>query len=225
MAWIGLVVAGIGQVASSLGQGAARKEQKRRLNESRDFVTKGPINDFVQGGVRANTQTNDLLGLGGDDPASVQNSRTAFDKYLGSTGYQFQVKQGQNAITSNAASRGLLDSGATAKSLVKYGQDIGSSYFDRYLTQLGGVANRGLQAATVQSNAYSGASTALGNAAVAGAEERANSINDFAGQASDFIGFEAGRNQGTPSTSGGDASNTAGIFNGVTGSNGPRRAA
>lgn len=97
---------------------------------------------MVGTGGDANDMIAALLGAGGD--ATAANG--AFNNYLDSTGYNFALDQGSRAITGNNAARGLLKSGATAKALTSFGQNLGKSYFDNYLNQLGGVANRGLQA-------------------------------------------------------------------------------
>lgn len=57
--------------------------------------------------------------------------------YQSSPGYQFQLQQGQNAVTSSAAGRGGGLSGATLKALSKYGtglaaQDYGNQ-FNQYM--------------------------------------------------------------------------------------------
>lgn len=94
---------------------------------------------YMSNGGAANNQMAALLGLGGNSDAANK----AFQNYLGSTGYNFQLQQGQNAITSNAASRGLLNSGATAKGLTQYGQGLASQSFNNYLGQLGGLSSAG----------------------------------------------------------------------------------
>ena len=53
-------------------------------------------------------------------------------------GYQFRLSQGTQAITGNAAARGLLQSGATAQALTRYGQDLASQEY-------GNVYNRRTQ--------------------------------------------------------------------------------
>lgn len=70
----------------------------------------------------------------------------AFKNYLNSSGYKFQLSQGSEAISDNSAARGLLNSGSTGKALTAYGENLGASYFDKYLSELGDVANRGLEA-------------------------------------------------------------------------------
>lgn len=94
-------------------------------------------------GLQAGSQASALLGLGGN----TQQAQDAFNNYLGSTGYQFQMGQGTQAIADQSAASGLLNSGATAKGLQQYGQGLASSYFQNYLGQLQGVQNTGMTAA------------------------------------------------------------------------------
>lgn len=82
-----------------------------------------------------------LLGMKGDAGAN-----DAFNKYLDSTGYNFQLQQGSNAITDNAAARGLLNSGSTLKALNNYGQNMGGQYFNNFIQQLMGLGTQGIQA-------------------------------------------------------------------------------
>ena len=50
-------------------------------------------------------------------------------------GYQFRLSQGTQAITGNAAARGLLQSGATAQALTRYGQDLASQEYGNVYTR------------------------------------------------------------------------------------------
>lgn len=98
--------------------------------------------EYLPQGGQANSNINALLN-GGPNSAAAN---AAYNNYLNSTGYQFQLKQGTSAITGSAAARGLLNSGSTGKALAGYGQDLASSYFNNYLNQEGAQAERGLQA-------------------------------------------------------------------------------
>lgn len=79
-----------------------------------------------------------LTGTGGD---------AAYNSYKNSSGFQNQLQAGSQAITDNAASRGLLQSGATGKALAGYGTDLANQNFNNYLSQLTGLGNMGIQAA------------------------------------------------------------------------------
>lgn len=73
-----------------------------------------------------------LLGMGGDQAAAD----AGFQQYRDSTGYQFRMNEGMGAITGNAAARGMLNSGAAAKDLMRFGQDFGSAEYEKYLGQV-----------------------------------------------------------------------------------------
>lgn len=90
-----------------------------------------------------------LLGLGGDTAAADQG----FQRFRDSSGYNFQMDQGSRAITGNAASRGLLNSGSTAKALQTFGQGMADQSFNSYLDNLLKYSNLGLQAGQVLSGA------------------------------------------------------------------------
>lgn len=101
----------------------------------------------VQTGVQSNNALANLLGLNGQ-PAQTQG----FDNWRNSTGYQFGFDQGQKAITGNAATAGLLNSGSTAKALTQFGNDYGSQKFGDYFNQLMGLFQGGLGAGGLISN-------------------------------------------------------------------------
>lgn len=114
-----------------------------------------------------NAATGDISALltGGPNSAAAKG---AFGNYLNSTGYNFQKQQGTTAITGSAASRGLLNSGGTAKALTQYGQGLAGNYFNDYLNQLGSVANRGVTAADATGQAGTTGGVQAGNAMQSG---------------------------------------------------------
>ena len=134
-------------------------------------------------------------------PGGVQNgpslpsvsrptAEQAFDVYKGSTGYQFRVNQGNQAIDRSAASRGGLKSGATLKALTEYGQGVASDEFNRYLGQLGSIAGVGQSSAQnlgqqgiATGNSIAGNLTNAGNARANAANARGSAysgiVNDL----------------------------------------------
>lgn len=90
-----------------------------------------------------------LLGLGGDKAGA----NAAYDNYLGSTDYQRTTADGNRAITSNSAVRGLLGSGSTLKRLTEFGQGNQQKYFGDYLAKLLGISQSGMQAGGLISGA------------------------------------------------------------------------
>jgi len=80
--------------------------------------------------------------------AAGGSGNPAFDAFQRSTGYQARLRDGTNAITGSAATRGMLNSGATLKALNQFGQEQAQQSFNDYLGLLGGLSSQGLQAAT-----------------------------------------------------------------------------
>jgi len=98
-----------------------------------------------------------------------------FDSYLASKGlaggkfdtnnpaYQFQLKQGQQALDRSAAARGMGASGAQMKAAQQYGQGLASQEYDKqygranseftdYYNRLAGLSQGGQQAASTLGN-------------------------------------------------------------------------
>lgn len=96
----------------------------------------------------ANNALMGMLGIGGQ-AANTQ----AFDDYRNSAGYDFTRKAGESGITSNNAAKGALGSGATLKALGSYDTNLASTFLDKYLAQLSGLSNTGIQAGQVLASA------------------------------------------------------------------------
>lgn len=153
-------VAGLGAAAiSSSGASSAADAQTQAANQNnaltRDIYNQNSalVRPLVDDGNRAQDSLMALLGLDDDEGAA----RAAFDQFLGSTNYQFQVDEGVRAITGNRAARGSLDSGATLKALTQYGQDMGRGALGDYMSRLGDISTRGLAGI----NALTGAGNTL----------------------------------------------------------------
>ncbi len=100
------------------------------------------LSPFMTRGNQAGDAINALL-LG--DDTKYQN---AFNNYRNSTGYQFRLGEGMDAIQTAAASQGGLRTGDTLKALQSYGQNLASSEFGNYLGQLGNQQGVGLSGAS-----------------------------------------------------------------------------
>lgn len=161
---LGGVVSGIGSYLGAQAEASASKAATQAALTGYNYLINDPNNQqYANNGAAANQQMSQLLGLA---PAT-DATKAAYDNYLNSTGYQFQLQQGGNAISSQGAASGLLNSGGTAKGLEAYGQNLGGQYFNNYLSQLGGVAQSGQQSilapATAASYAAGPASAATQN--------------------------------------------------------------
>lgn len=176
---MGSIIGGvIGGIGSLVGGNKAAKADMTGFN----YLANSPIGQtYVPAGAQAvgrqgqiQGQEGELLGVGG--------GKSAFDNYLGSTGYNFQMDQGQRAITGSAAARGVLNSGSTAKALTKYGQDLASTTFNNYLGQLSSLNTQA--AGTAQQGL--GAGAAIGSAGTTGGANAGNAqqsgITSAAGQ-------------------------------------------
>jgi hypothetical protein len=91
--------------------------------------------------------------------SSQDAARAAFDQFRNSTGYQFRLGEGMDAVNSGYAGAGTLKSGAAMKAINEYGQNFASNEFANYANLLNNQAGKGLTAASAQA----GVSTSLGN--------------------------------------------------------------
>lgn len=137
----------MGSLSRSLFGGSKQSSQSTSQNQAYPFVQQA-FNPFIDTGTQANSQMANLLGLNGG-PAQTQG----FDNWRNSTGYNFGLNQGMNAITGSAAAKGLLNSGSTARALSQFGQDYGATKFGDYMSQLQGLINPAMQAGGLITNA------------------------------------------------------------------------
>lgn len=159
-------------------QRKAAKKASREIRKGRDRAA-GGLEAFAAGGEGANTA---ILGALGQGEPGAQDE--AFQNFLNSTGFQSQLRAGSQAITGNAASRGLLNSGATLKRQTQFGQDLAQGGFSNFLSQLGGAANRGLSARQSQGNIITGATNLAANTTLEGR----TAFNTSIGRAFDTAG-------------------------------------
>jgi hypothetical protein len=170
--------------SSATAAGAAQNAASQNNALESQIYQQNSANEapYIQSGDAANTALQGFLGIGG----SPQASQAALNDYLNSTGYQFTLNQGLDAAESNAASKGLLNSGSTLEALDSFGSGLAQTYGQQYEGDLAGVASTGAGAAnalagqgenyanSVSSNNDSAAS-ATANAAVTGGST-ANSL-------------------------------------------------
>jgi hypothetical protein len=100
----------------------------------------------------------------GTTPTVTQPSaQDAFNTYKNSTGYQFRLNQGMDAINSGYAGRGVLQSGAAMQAINDYGQNMASAEFSNYLGQLGNQQALGLSGASALAGVGQNYANSLGN--------------------------------------------------------------
>jgi len=180
--------------ASSAASNAANANNA--LQEQIYNSNKGLEQPFITSGDNAETALNGFLGLGGD-PAATQK---AFNNYLNSTGYQFNLNQGLDATQQDKAASGMLNSGATLKALDAYGTGLADQYGQQYVGNLqnevatgansaNALAGEGQNYANAVSSNNNSAATAKGNAALSAA----GSINGLLGNGLNAFGLSQGQ--------------------------------
>ena len=191
LAAVALGAGAIGSAAISSGaSGRASRAATQAADQSaavqREIFgqNKQMLSPFVQTGNRAMGSVNALLGLGGN----TAQQRKAFDTYRNSTGYQFRLGEGMNALNSGYAGAGTIQSGAAMRDAVEYGQNFASNEFGNYMGALGNQQGVGLQAggaaagvgvntANSLGQIYQNRADTIGNAALA----NASNINSLIG--------------------------------------------
>lgn len=107
---------------------------------------------------------------------SQQTAEGAFDTFRNSTGYQFRLNEGLDAVNSGYAGAGTLQSGAAMKGINEYGQNFASNEFGNYMGYLGDQAGMGYGAA----GAAAGVSTNFANSAANLAQQNGNNLANAA---------------------------------------------
>jgi hypothetical protein len=205
---VGLIAAGVGAAGAVAGAainagavGSASQAATNAANANNQLETniynsnKALAQPYITSGNTAETALNGFLGLGGDPTAT----QTAFQNYLNSTGYQFNLNQGLDAVQQSKAASGLLNSGSTLKALDQFGTNEANQYGQQYVGNLQNTVATGAGAANAlagegetYANAVSGnnnsAATASANAGLASAA----STNALIGQALSAYGTTRG---------------------------------
>ncbi|HSZ51343.1 MAG TPA: hypothetical protein VK801_07215 [Caulobacteraceae bacterium] len=193
--------AGLGAGASLIGSGEAASAAKSAASQSNALESQiysqnsANAQPYIQAGDAANTALQGFLGIGADPAASQK----ALSNYLNSTGYQFDLNQGLNAVETSKAAQGLLGSGSTLQALDSFATGKANQYGQQYEQNLQNVAGTGQAAASAlagQGQSYANsvstnntnAANATGNAFVSGA----NTFNGLLGNAMNAFSFAKG---------------------------------
>lgn len=159
------------------------------------------IQPAIDSGNRARSAVEFELGLGGRPDFGAQSNALAggYQGFQATPGYQFRVDEGMKGLQRAAAAGGGLDSGATRKAALRYGQGIAADEYGTYMNRLAALSNTGQ---TASNNAFAGfqglggslANNALaaGNAQSAGIIGAANATNQGLSSFSRGIGQAAG---------------------------------
>lgn len=191
-ALIGGVIGGVGSLLGGSSKKSADNQAAQQSLTGFNYLNGNANNKSAQDagtaatGAGAQTQNAESQLLG--TAPITQQTQNGFNNYLNSTGYNFQMKQGQDAITGSAAARGLLGSGSTAKALTQYGQGLAGQTFNNYLSNLSGLnsqqqgtANAGLTASGAVGQAGSTGGGNASQATQAGGNAMGSGIGTAAG--------------------------------------------
>ena len=165
----------------AFGRKKAARDREAGLARALNTFDQSAEGAVGQAGLNALNTRQALLGLGGDQAAA----EAALNTYQQSTGFQNRLNQGMQAITNNAAVRGELASGGTLKGLNQFGQEFASNEYQRYLDQLQGVEQTGLQSVRRRNDLASGG---ILNNAEARAQSRGKLASGILGGAAGLAG-------------------------------------
>jgi hypothetical protein len=207
VAIIGSAVVGAG--ASMAASGKAAKTQERASDKAtiaqkaaldRQIALQEP---FRQGGLTAQNEIMQYLGIGGDKNAPGYGSLAKSfdetyggDKFQQDPSYQFRVDEGIKAVNRSAAARGMLESGATLKGLTRFGQREGSQEYQNAFNRF--QVERAARLNPLQSLMGSGQSASnvmTGATGQFGQNEASNIYNAGQARASGYIGQSNALNQ------------------------------
>ena len=142
---------------------------------------------------------NRVVPMTGGSAGGAQAANDAFARFRDSTGYQFRLGEGMNALNTGYAAKGLLNSGAAQKAAIKFGQDYGSAEFGNYLGYLGNQQGLGLSGASALAGVgqgYANSMTAINNNSANAqaniAQARAQNTNALLGNLSSRFGMGLG---------------------------------
>jgi hypothetical protein len=200
-----VIAAGIG-AAGAIGGGliassASKKASKVQEQAARDatsaqermFQRQTELQEpFRQGGLTAQNEIMQLLGIGGDKNAAGYGSLgKAFGEadFQKDPGYAFRQAEGMKALERSAAARGNLLSGSTMKGVQRFGQDLASqeyqNAFNRYQVERSAKLNP-LQ--SLMGSGQSATNVLTGAAGQMGQNEASNIYNAGQARASGYIG-------------------------------------
>jgi hypothetical protein len=172
------------QVQASQDANAAQERMFQRQIELQE--------PFRQGGMTAQNEIMQLLGIGGDKAAAGYGSMAkAFgtDQFQQDPGYAFRQAEGMKALERSAAARGNLLSGSTLKGVQRFGQDLASqeyqNAFNRYQVERSARLNP-LQ--SLMGSGQSAANVMTGAAGQMGQNQASNIYNAGQARASGYIG-------------------------------------
>jgi hypothetical protein len=190
----GLIAAG---GAKSAGRAQERASERADASQERRYKEQIALQEpFRQGGLTAQNEIMQYLGIGGDKNAPGYGSLAkSFDELYGGDkfqqdpSYQFRVDEGIKAVNRSAAARSMLQSGATLKGLTRFGQREGSQEYQNAFNRFQIERNARLNPLqSLMGSGQSATNVLTGAAGQRGQDEAANAYNAGAARASGYIG-------------------------------------
>lgn len=179
--------------AKSAGKAQERAARDANAAQQRMFEEQNRLQEpFRQGGLTAQNEIMQLLGIGGDKAAAGYGS---LGKSFGQAdfeqdpGYAFRQQEGMKALERSAAARGNLLSGSTLKGVQRFGQDLASQEYQNAFNRY--QVNRSNKLNPLQSLMGSGQSATnimTGAAGQMGQNEATNLYNAGQARASGYVG-------------------------------------
>lgn len=163
------------KAAKAQGRAADLSVAEDRRQYDQDRIDLAP---WRTAGGAAVQQLARLYGVGGVPPTSTgdpANDNAAYGGFFASPGYRFRLDEGIKAVERSAAARGLLRSGAAAKSIQRYGEGLAASEYDSYAARLAQLAGLGQGAAAGTVAAGQTATSNITQALMASGNARASS--------------------------------------------------
>jgi len=146
----------------------AAASQERMFERSLDFRE-----PYRNAGIPAIQSLSNILGL---TPGTEAYNREAMADFRRNPAYRFAFKEGQRALDSSAAARGMLYSGPQAEALTKLGNNLGNQQIENYMARLFALAGIGGNAASGAASDAMQTGTQQANYDLAGGEAKASGI-------------------------------------------------
>lgn len=147
--------------------------QRNHSNMTADQYGQYHYSTYGQNEGRNLPMTGGTAATAGTDGTAAANA--AFDQFRKSTGYDFRVNQGMNAVNSGYAGKGAIKSGAAMKAINDYGQGMASQEFGNYLNALGNQQSLGMSAGSALAGVGQNYANSLGNIYQQNGANQANS--------------------------------------------------
>lgn len=189
MAFSSLLAGGLGFMGGNAAADSAERGAQVAA-ENRD-IARADLSGWQQGGLGAVNQISKLLGLGSlktnekgwstlDPTNAVADQENAFAAFRTDPGYAFRQSEGIKSLDRAAAAKGMTMSGAQAKKIAGFNQDLASEEFGNYFSRLQGLSGAGGNAASNQAQASSAAGGQSVPAYIAAGQGRQSAYNALA---------------------------------------------